>query len=141
MIWHKDTLIIQTRGKGLYPFTDQVNERIRRWSIHEGLCCLYLQHTSASLAIGENYDATAQQDMESFLEKLVPDHQSWYTHTAEGADDASSHLRALILPTSETIPVENGKLTLGTWQGIYLFEHRSLPHRRKILLRCLQISD
>jgi secondary thiamine-phosphate synthase enzyme len=139
MNWYKDTLEVPTRGKGLYPFTDQVNERLRRWGVREGMCYLYLQHTSASLVIGESYDPTARLDMESFMEKLVPEAQPWMRHTLEGADDSSSHLRAMITLTSASIPVDEGGLNLGTWQGVYLFEHRARAHRRRVLLRCLGV--
>ena len=140
MNWFKDTLEIETRGKGLYPFTDSVEQRIRQWDVREGMCFLYIQHTSASLAISENYDPTAKIDLETFLEKLIPEGQSWYRHTLEGPDDSSSHLRALITPVSLTIPIDAGQLSLGVWQGIYLFEHRAHRQRRSVLLRCLSVS-
>ena len=101
------------------------------------MCYLFVQHTSASLAISESYDPTAREDMEMFLEKLVPEGQAWYTHTLEGADDSSSHLRALLTPVCLTIPIDEGRLSLGTWQGLYLIEHRAQPQRRRVLLRCL----
>lgn len=140
MEWFKDVLEVQTRGKGLYPFTDQVAGRIQRWGIREGLCCLFIQHTSASLLISENYDPTAKMDLETFLEKLAPENQSWYRHTLEGPDDSSSHLRAMLTPVSLTIPIDDGQLSLGTWQGIYLFEHRVHLQRRHVLLRCLSAA-
>lgn len=137
MNWYKDTLEVPTRGKGLYPFTDQANKRLRHWGVREGMCFLYLQHTSASLVISESYDPTARLDMETFMEKLVPEAQPWMRHTLEGGDDSSSHLRAMLTLTSASIPVEAGALCLGTWQGVYLFEHRARPHRRRVLIRCL----
>ncbi len=139
MQWHKATLEIVTRGKGLYPVTRQVEEHIRRWGVREGLCFLYVQHTSASLVISESYDPTARQDMEAFLERLAPEGQPWHRHTLEGVDDSPSHLRAMLTSTSETIPVDDGRLSLGAWQGIYLAEHRSRGRRRRILLRCLSV--
>ncbi len=139
MDWLKDTLEIQTRGKGLYPFTDQVVRRIRGWQVREGMCYLFCQHTSASLLINENYDPTAKMDMETFLEKLAPENQAWYRHTLEGPADSSSHLRALLTPVSLTIPIDDGELSLGTWQGIYLFEHRAHAQRRSVLMRVLKI--
>ncbi len=138
--WFKDTLEVPTRGKGLYPFTPAVETHIRAWGIREGMCFLYLPHTSASLVIGENYDPSAKEDMETFLERLVPEAQPWMRHTLEGADDSSSHLRATLLPTDLSIPVDGGRLSLGEWQGIYLFEHRSRPHRRQVYLRCLGVD-
>jgi secondary thiamine-phosphate synthase enzyme len=140
MNWFKNTIEIQTRGKGLYPFSHVVIEQIKNWHIQNGMCYLYIQHTSASLVIGENYDPSAQADMETFLNRLVPENQPWFQHTLEGSDDSPAHLRAMITPTSQTIPIDEGQLSLGTWQGIYLFEHRNLPHRRQILIRCLQVD-
>ena len=140
MNWHKDTLMISTRGKGLYAFTNEVEKRLRDWDVQEGMCYLYLPHTSASLVISENYDPTARIDLEAFMERLVPEDQSWHQHTLEGSDDSPSHMRAMLTLTSISIPVEDGRLCLGTWQGIYLFEHRASSHRRKVLLRCLQVE-
>jgi secondary thiamine-phosphate synthase enzyme len=136
--WHKDTLTIPTRGKGLYDVTRQVEERIRSWGIREGMCFLFLQHTSASLVIGENYEPSAKQDMQAFMERLVPEMQPWMQHTLEGPDDSSSHLRAMLTRTDLSIPIDEGRLSLGAWQGIYLFEHRSHAHSRNILVRCLR---
>jgi secondary thiamine-phosphate synthase enzyme len=140
MKWHKDTLEISTSGKGMYAFTDKVAERIRRWGIREGMCYLFIQHTSASLAISENYDPTAQEDMQAFMERLAPEGQAWYAHTLEGTDDSPSHLRAMLTLTSATIPIDEGRLSLGTWQGIFIFEHRARGQQRKVLLRCLSVD-
>lgn len=137
MNWYKDTLEISTRGKGLYPFTDRINARLRSWAVAEGICFLFIQHTSASLTVSENYDPTAKSDMETFMEKLVPEGQAWYRHTLEGPDDSTSHIRAMLTLTSISIPVDAGELSLGTWQGVYLFEHRHESQRRRVLLRCL----
>ena len=141
MNWYKDTLEISTHGKGMYAFTDRVAERIRRWGIKEGMCYVYIQHTSASLVISENYDPTAQEDMEAFMDRLAPEGQSWYVHTLEGADDSPSHLRAMLTQVSLTIPIDEGHLSLGTWQGIYVFEHRARGQRRRVLLRCLSVDE
>jgi secondary thiamine-phosphate synthase enzyme len=140
MNWYKNKIEIQTSGKGLYPFTKAVIQLIENWQILDGMCYLYVQHTSASLVIGENYDPSAQADMESFMNRTIPENQSWFQHTLEGADDSPAHLRSMITPTSQTIPIDDGKLSLGMWQGIYLFEHRSIPHRRQILVRCLKVD-
>lgn len=140
MNWFKDTLEIPTRGKGLYPFTQAIEARLRQWGVREGMCYLYVQHTSASLVVSENYDPTAKTDLEAFMERLVPEDQAWYQHTVEGPDDSTSHMRAMLTQTSLTIPIDDGQLSLGTWQGIYLFEHRSAVHRRKVLLRCLAMT-
>lgn len=140
MKWHKDTLDIPTRGKGLYPFTDAVQNRIGQWDFIEGMCYLYMQHTSASLVISESYDPTAKMDLETYMERAVPEGQSWYRHTVEGPDDSTSHIRAMLTSTSLSIPIDNGRLSMGTWQGVYLFEHRSRGRRRKVLLRCLSVE-
>ncbi len=140
MNWFKDALEISTRGKGLYPFTESVEARIREWDVQEGMCYLYVQHTSASLVISESYDPSAKMDLEVFMEKLAPENQPWHRHTLEGADDSPSHMRAMLTQTSLTIPVDASRLNLGTWQGIYLFEHRSRGHRRKVLIRCLAVD-
>lgn len=139
MEWYKDTLEIRTHGKGLYPFTGEVEKRLRGWQVQEGMAFLFIQHTSASLLVSENYDPTAKMDMETFLEKLAPENQAWYRHTLEGPDDSSSHLRAMLTPVSLCIPIDEGELSLGTWQGIYLFEHRTHPQQRSVLLRCLSV--
>lgn len=141
MKWFKKILEIHTRGKGLYPFTDEVNDQIRGWGIDEGVCYIFVQHTSASLVISESYDPSAKADLEMFMERLAPDSQSWHRHTLEGDDDSPSHMRAMLTQSDLTIPVDNGRLSLGTWQGIYLFEHRARGHHRKVLMRCLSMEE
>jgi secondary thiamine-phosphate synthase enzyme len=141
MNWHKDTLEVQTRGKGLYPFTDSITACIKSWGIEEGMCFLYLQHTSASLVISESYDPTARIDLETFMDRIAPEDQDWHRHVLEGSDDSPSHIRAMLTDTSLSIPIDGGRLSLGTWQGVYLFEHRARGHRRKVLLRCLGITS
>lgn len=141
MNWYKDTLVVPTRGKGLYVITQLVEERVRQWAVSDGMCFLFVQHTSASLVINESYDPSARGDMETFLEKLVPANQPWIRHVLEGPDDSTSHLRAMITPVSLSIPVDGGSLSLGTWQGIYLFEHRVPPHTRRILIRCWDVCE
>ncbi len=140
MKWYKDVLQVQTRGKGLFPFTDAINKQIHEWGIQEGMCFLYLQHTSASMVISESYDPSARIDLEAFMERLVPESQTWHRHTLEGSDDSPSHMRAMLTDTSLTIPIDDGHLNLGTWQGVYLFEHRARGHRRRVLLRCLSVE-
>ena len=139
MNWYKETLEIQTKGKGLYPITNQVIDQIHRWGVGDGICFLYLPHTSASLLISESYDATARIDLEAFMDRIAPEDQTWYKHVMEGSDDSPSHIRAMLTDTSLNIPIDNGKLNLGTWQGVYLFEHRRRGHRRRVLLRCLGV--
>ena len=140
MNWHKTTLEIRTSGKGLYEVTAQIRSQLREWQIDEGMCYLFLQHTSASLIITESWDPSARADLETFMEKLVPEGERWYTHTLEGADDATSHIRSMLTDVSLNVPIDNGSLSLGQWQGVYLFEHRSRPHRRRILLRVLDVK-
>ncbi len=105
-----------------------------------GIIFLYLPHTSASLVISESYDPTAREDLETFMERLAPENQAWSAHTLEGPDDSPSHIRAMLTPVSLSIPIDDGQLSLGTWQGIYLFEHRARGHRRSVLLRCLSVE-
>ena len=140
MDWYKETIIVQTSGKGLHPFTEIVEGFIRKWRINEGMCFLFLPHTSASLLISESYDPTARIDLENFMERIAPEGQGWYRHTLEGADDSPSHIRAMLTNTSLDIPIDDGRLSLGTWQGIYLFEHRRRGHQRRVLLRGLKIK-
>ena len=140
MRWLKETIEVRTRGKGLYPFGEAVAGLVRGWGVGEGMCFLYVPHTSASLLISENYDPSAAQDMETFMERLAPEGQAWYRHTLEGADDSPAHLRAMVLSTSESIPIDDGRLSLGTWQGIYLFEHRTASHRRQVLVRVMAVE-
>ncbi len=140
MNWYKDVLHVQTRGKGLFSFTDAINKQIHEWGIQEGMCFLYLQHTSASMVISESYDPSARIDLEAFMERLAPESQAWHRHTLEGSDDSPSHMRAMLTDTSLTIPIDDGHLNLGTWQGVYLFEHRARAHRRRVLLRCLCVD-
>ena len=141
MNWHKTTLEISTRGKGLHDITDRVRAQVHDWDVQEGMCFLFLPHTSASLVLSENWDPTARADLETFLERLVPERDTWYTHDLEGSDDATSHIRSMLTDTSLTIPVDEGNLSLGTWQGIYIFEHRDRPHRRELLLRALSVKS
>jgi secondary thiamine-phosphate synthase enzyme len=140
MEWLKDRIVVETRGKGLYPITKQISPIIRSWQIQEGICHLFLQHTSASLVINESYDPSARMDMETFMDHLVPEAEPWHRHTLEGKDDSPSHMRSILTSTSLSIPIDGGELSLGTWQGVYLFEHRVRSHRREVLVRCLKVS-
>ncbi len=137
MRWHKTTLELHSPGKGLHEITALVRTQLHEWQVTEGMCYLFLPHTSASLVISESWDPTARADLETFMERLAPERDSWYTHTLEGPDDAASHIRAMLTNVSLTIPVDEGNLSLGQWQGIYLFEHRARPHRRRLLVRAL----
>jgi len=140
MNWHKTTLEITTHGKGLCDISDTVRAQLKDWNVFEGMCYLFIQHTSASLVMSENWDTTARADLETFLERLVPEGDRWYTHDLEGPDDATSHIRAMLTDTSLTVPIDAGDLSLGQWQGIYLFEHRTRPHLRKVLMRVLSVE-
>jgi len=124
----------QTRGKGLYEITRPVAAWVREQGIATGLLTLFVQHTSASLTIQENADPDVQRDLAEFFARIAPDDASWYRHTIEGADDMPAHIRAALTATQLSIPVSGGRPALGTWQGIYIFEHRSAPHRRSVLL-------
>lgn len=127
-------LSIRTPGQGLHEITDAVLAFTRSHSINEGLCTIFIQHTSASLLIQENADPSARQDLEKWLNRLVPERDPNYTHTAEGPDDMPSHIKAALTATSLSIPIMNGELALGTWQGIYIWEHRKSPHTRKVII-------
>lgn len=125
---------IETAGRGFMEITEQVAEQVRSSGIETGLCHLFIHHTSASLAITENADPDVLGDLETFMSGLVPDGDPRYVHTAEGPDDMPAHVRSLLTQTSLTVPVEGGRLALGTWQGIFLWEHRHRPHRRKVVV-------
>ena len=138
MEWLKTEIVLKTVGKGLYPVTREIQEVISQWGVREGMLHLFVSHTSASLVISENYDPSARQDLEAFLERLAPEGEPWYRHTSEGSDDSPSHMRSILTNTSLSIPIDGGSLSLGTWQGVYLAEHRARAHHRKILIRCLK---
>jgi secondary thiamine-phosphate synthase enzyme len=128
------TLTVRVSGQGLHAFTDQVASLVAESDIQEGLCTLFIQHTSASLLIQENYDPSAKRDLEAWLNRLVPEGDPLYTHTLEGADDMPAHIKAALTANSLSIPVQDGALMLGTWQGIYLWEHRRSAQNRKVIL-------
>ena len=130
-------LTIATRGKGCYNFTRDVESWLNVQKIRTGLLTVFCQHTSASLVIQENADPDVVADLADFFEELVPEETSRYRHTAEGPDDMTSHIRTALTPTHLAIPIVDGELMLGTWQGIYLFEHRRVPHRRNVVLHVL----
>jgi secondary thiamine-phosphate synthase enzyme len=125
---------VVTGGKGLVEITDLVQHEVISSGLEDGLCTLFVQHTSASLTIQENADPSARRDLETWLDRLVPEDDPEFTHTAEGPDDMPSHIRSALTATSISIPVVDGSLALGTWQGIFLWEHRRSPKRRQILL-------
>lgn len=126
--------LVTTRGKGTYEITHEVARRIAQSGISEGQVTVMVRHTSASLVIMENADPEARHDLEEFFERLVPEDTPWFTHTYEGPDDMPSHIRMALTRTSEVIPIMNGAMTLGTWQGLFLFEHRRASHQRHIVV-------
>lgn len=121
-------------GAGLHEITSSVEALVQESGVTTGLCHVFLRHTSASLLIQENADPSARRDLEESLRRIAPERQPWYTHTSEGPDDMPSHIRAALTSTSETIPVVQGRLGLGTWQGLYLFEHRAHPGTRVVVV-------
>lgn len=130
----KYTFTVPTSGKGTYEITGEVAAAVKETGLQNGTVTVFVRHTSCSLIIMENADPSARRDLEEFFERLVPEETPWFEHTAEGGDDSTSHIRAVLTRTSEVIPVSDGRMLLGTWQGIFLFEHRRAPHRRQIAL-------
>ena len=131
---HHDQLEIRTNGKGMYEITRELQSKIDRCGVGNGTATVFVQHTSCSVIIMENADPTARRDLEQFFDRLVAEDADYFTHSSEGSDDMPSHIRMVLKRTSETLPIVDGKMQLGTWQGIFLFEHRRAPHRRKIFL-------
>jgi secondary thiamine-phosphate synthase enzyme len=131
------TLQVATRGKGLYEITGQIAAWLDGLRAGNGLLTIFIQHTSASLTIQENADPDVVQDLATFFNRLVPEDNRLYRHTVEGPDDMPAHIRAALTLTQLSIPVIRGKLALGTWQGVYVFEHRAAPHRRGVLLHLI----
>lgn len=131
---HQETLTISTGGTGLREITSEVEAVVRKSGLRTGMCHVYVQHTSASLLIQENADPSARRDLERWFHRLVPEEDPLYTHTAEGADDMPSHLKSALTSTSEQIPIVEGRLGLGTWQGLYLFEHRRQHSSRRLII-------
>jgi secondary thiamine-phosphate synthase enzyme len=132
-VYH-DHLEVRTHGKGLYGITDDVQSKIDKSGVRNGTVTVFVQHTSCSIVIMENADPTAQRDLEKFFDRLVPENADYFSHNAEGSDDMPSHIRMVLTRTSEVVPVVDGKMQLGTWQGIFLFEHRRAPHRRRVFI-------
>lgn len=130
-------LSVATRGRGFYEITDEVSAHVRRSGFHTGLATLHLCHTSASLLIQENADPEVRRDLERFFARLAPDGDALFRHTSEGDDDMPAHVRTALTAVNLSIPVADGALALGTWQGIYVWEHRLQPHRRRIALHLL----
>jgi secondary thiamine-phosphate synthase enzyme len=131
---HYERLEVRTNRKGLYEITDEVQNKIDKCGIRNGTVAVFVQHTSCSMVIMESADPTARRDLEEFFDRLVPEDADYFTHGSEGSDDMPSHIRMALTRTSEMVPIADGKMQLGTWQGIFLFEHRRGPHRRRVAL-------
>ena len=125
---------VATRGKGTYEITAEVAAELEQSGVEHGTVTVFVRHTSCSLIIMENADPTARRDLERFFEQLVPEDTSYFEHTAEGGDDSTSHIRSVLTRSTEVVPIADGRMLLGTWQGIFLFEHRRAPHRREIVV-------
>jgi secondary thiamine-phosphate synthase enzyme len=132
-VYH-DQLELRTHGKRLYEITDDVQSKIDKCGVQNGIATVFVQHTSCSIVIMENADPTARGDLEEFFDRLVPEDADYFTHDSEGSDDMPSHIRMVLTRTSETVPIADGKMQLGTWQGIFLFEHRRAAHRRQVFI-------
>lgn len=124
--------VIKTRGRGLIEFTDELEQWVAAGKFQTGVVTLHIKHTSASLLIQENADPDVRRDLDAFFARLAPDGDRLYIHTAEGPDDMPAHVRAAVTPVNLSIPVNGGRLTLGTWQGVYVWEHRTVPHTRRV---------
>jgi secondary thiamine-phosphate synthase enzyme len=129
-----EELHVRTKGKGTYEITDEIQRRVSEHKIRNGILTVFVKHTSSSLLLMENAAPAARRDLERFFDKLVPESSSEYEHDDEGADDMPAHIRMALTRTSETVPIRDGELQLGTWQGIFLFEHRRAPHNRRVEL-------
>ena len=130
----QEEINISTQGRGTYDLSQQVQQVVRSSGISTGSCHVFIRHTSASLMICENADPAVMQDLETFMNRHVPDGDPMFTHTAEGPDDMPAHVRSVLTQTDLNVPVTKGQCALGTWQGIYLWEHRLAPHNRKVIL-------
>jgi len=131
-MFHSESLTIATRGRGTIEITDEVRRVVRASGIGRGLCTVFVHHTSASLIVCENADPGVPRDLERYFARLVPDGDPVFRHTAEGPDDMPAHVRSILTQTSITVPVADADADLGTWQGVFLWEHRTAPHRRRI---------
>jgi secondary thiamine-phosphate synthase enzyme len=134
---HRGELEIATRTRGTYDITDEVARVVRASGVRDGVATVFVHHTSASLIINENADAQVRRDLEAFLARLVPDGDPLFKHVDEGPDDMPAHVRTVLTQTSLTVPVIDGRLALGTWQAVYLWEHRTTPHRRRVTVTVL----
>jgi len=131
-MFHQDSFTVGTRGRGTYEITEQVQRIVRDAQVDRGVCTVFVHHTSASLIVCENADPSVRSDLERYFARLVPDADPVFRHTAEGPDDMPAHVRSILTASSVSIPVAQSRLDLGTWQGLFLWEHRASPHRRRI---------
>jgi secondary thiamine-phosphate synthase enzyme len=134
MSHHQVRITVPTVGRGMIDITGAVGEAVKRANVGLGLCTVFIRHTSASLIVQENADPDVQRDLEAYMTRLVKDGDPLYRHTAEGPDDMSAHIRGVLTATSLQVPVADGRLLLGTWQAIYVWEHRTAPHRREVVV-------
>jgi secondary thiamine-phosphate synthase enzyme len=139
-VYHAE-FCLRTKGKGTYELTDKVAELVHASRVQTGLANVFLRHTSASLLLFENADSSARRDLEKFFERLVPEGEGYFSHTLEGPDDMPSHIRMALTRTSESIPVADGRLRLGTWQGLFLYEHRAKGSERSVVVSVLGTTE
>ena len=138
--FHTERLVVATSGRGIHEITDRVQHAVQISEVQDGVCTVFIHHTSASVIISENADPDVRRDLDAFFARLVPDGDPLYIHTAEGPDDMPAHVRSVITATSLSIPVRQGRCDLGTWQGVYVWEHRLRPHRRRVTVSVLGTS-
>ncbi|HEY7748691.1 MAG TPA: secondary thiamine-phosphate synthase enzyme YjbQ [Aestuariivirgaceae bacterium] len=134
---HQDKITIATKGQGLYEFTSEARAFVKKSGVATGQLTLYCRHTSASLVIQENADPDVQRDLKEFFRRLIPEDSAWIVHRTEGPDDMPAHIKSAVTQVSLSVPITGGKLALGTWQGIFLFEHRSSEHRREVVMHVM----
>ena len=130
----QNDILVETDGRGIYDITTQLKNLVRKYAVSKGLCHIFCQHTSCSLILCENFDDSVKNDIETYLSDLVVDGDKRFTHTIEGRDDMSAHIRTLLTKSDITVPIVNNQLLLGQWQGINLYEHRYRPHNRKLVV-------
>ncbi|MEP2777688.1 MAG: secondary thiamine-phosphate synthase enzyme YjbQ [Luteolibacter sp.] len=136
---HTDEIVVRTRGKGTYEISDEIAAMVRACGVKDGQVTVFLRHTSASLILMENADPSARRDLERWFDRLVPEDDPDFIHTHEGPDDMPSHIRMVLTRSSEVIPIHNGRMVLGTWQGIFVFEHRRQEHSRRIAVTVMGV--
>ncbi len=140
-MFHADRFSVETGGRATFEITEQVQRIVRDSGVDRGVCTVFVHHTSASLIICENADSSVRSDLERFFARLVPDGDSLFRHTMEGSDDMPAHVRSILTQPSISIPIERGRCDLGTWQGVYLWEHRTAPHRRRLTVSVIGESQ